>query len=133
MSSKYVELFDKFCAVCLDKDVDKVMKLFADDAEVTEPGLYLRGKQAIRDFIVREAPKFDDYVMEKLTIFEKPDQIAIEWRNRYKYEGKAHNILGMTVIDVKDGKIKRMNEYLCIQSPSGENQAITDAPLRRRS
>lgn len=113
MISKYVELFDRFCAVCVDKDVEKVMDLFADDAQIREPGLFLQGKREIREFVVREAPKFDDYIMEKLNIFEKPGQIAIEWENHYRYEGKMHDILGMTVIEVKDGKIKRMSEYLC--------------------
>jgi ketosteroid isomerase-like protein len=108
-----LDLFDKFCAVCVDKDVDKVMQIFDDDAEMMENGLFLRGKDEIRKFMVREAPKLDDYVMEKLNVFEKPDEIAVEWKNHYKYEGRPHDVLGVIVIKVKGGKIKRLNEYIC--------------------
>ena len=113
MTWKYVYLFDRFCAVCIDKDVGKVMEIFTDDAEIMENGLFLRGKNEIRQFMVREAPKLEDYVMEKLNVFEKPNEIAVEWKNHYKYEGKAHDIFGVIVIKVKDGKIKRLNEYIC--------------------
>ena len=113
MASKYVDLFDRFCAVCVDKDVDKVMKIFTDDAEIVESGLVLRGKKAIREFMEREAPKFSDYVIEKLRIFEKGDEVAVEWKNYYKYEGRPHDVLGVIIIKAKDGKIKRLDEYLC--------------------
>lgn len=123
MASKYVDLFDRFCAVCVDKDVDKVMEIFTDDAEILESGLFLRGKKAIQEFMEREAPKFSDYVIEKLRVFEKGDEIAVEWKNHYKYEGRAHDILGVIIIKVKEGKIKRMDEYLC--TPDSESyQAV---------
>jgi ketosteroid isomerase-like protein len=123
MASKYVDLFDRFCAVCVDKNVDKVMEIFTDDAEILESGLFLRGKKAIRDFMEREAPKFSDYVIEKLRVFEKGDEIAVEWKNHYNYEGRPHDILGVIIIKVKDGKIKRMDEYLC--TPDSESyQAV---------
>ena len=112
-SSKHIELFDRFCAVCVDKDVDKVMEIFDDAAEIMENGLFLRGKSQIREFMAREAPKLSDYVMEKLNVFEKPDEIAVEWRNHYKYEAKVHDIFGVIVIKVRNGKIRRLNEYIC--------------------
>jgi len=111
--SEYVDLFDRFCAVCVDKDVDKVMEIFTDDAEIRENGLFLRGKDEIRKFMEREAPKLSDYVIEKLNIFEKPNEIAVEWKNQFKYEGKAQDIFGVIVIKVQNGKIKRVNEYTC--------------------
>jgi len=113
VASKYVDLFDRFCAVCVDKDVDKVMEIFTDDAEIRENGLFLRGKDEIRKFMEREAPKLSDYVIEKLNIFEKPNEIAVEWKNQFKYEGKAQDIFGVIVIKVQNGKIKRVNEYTC--------------------
>jgi len=123
MTSKNVDLFDRFCAVCVDKDVDRVMEIFTDDAEILESGLFLRGKKAIREFMEREAPKFSDYVIEKTRVFEKGDEIAVEWKNHYKYDGRAHDILGVIIIKVKDGKIKRMDEYLC--TPDSESyQAV---------
>ena len=85
------------------------MALFTDDDEVREPGVDLRGKNAIREFVAREAPKYEDYVMEELNVFQKDDQIAIEWRNRFKYERRNNDVLGVTVIRVRDGKIRRMN------------------------
>ena len=118
MTSKHVDLFDRFCAVCVDKDVDKVMEIFTDDAEIMESGLFLRGREAIRRFMEREAPKFSDYVIEKLRLFEKDDEIAVEWKNRYKYEGRAHDILGVIIIKVRNGKIKRVDEY--IMTPDSE-------------
>ena len=113
MKSKYLELFDNFCAVRVDKDVEKVMTLFTNDAEVREPGVDLRVKNAPREFVARGASKYEDYVVEKLNVFEKEDRIAIEWRNRFKYERKSNDVLGVTVIRVRDGKIRRMNEYAC--------------------
>jgi ketosteroid isomerase-like protein len=99
--------------VCVDKDVDKVMEIFDDDAEIMENHLFLRGKDQIREFMTREAPKLDDYVIEKLNIFEKPNEIAVEWKNHYKYEGRVNDIFGAIVIKVRNGKIKRLNEYVC--------------------
>jgi len=113
VSSRHVDLFDRFCAVCVDKDVDRVMEIFTDDAEIQESGLFLRGKKAIREFMEREAPKFSDYVIEKTRVFEKGDEFVVEWKNYYKYEGRAHDVLGVIIFRVKDGKIKRMDEYLC--------------------
>jgi ketosteroid isomerase-like protein len=123
VTSRHVDLFDRFCAVCVDKDVNKVMEIFTDDAEIMESGLFLRGKNAIRQFMEREAPKFSDYVIEKLRIFEKGDEIAVEWKNYYKYEGRPHEVLGVIIIKARDGKIKRMDEYLCT-SDSESYQAV---------
>jgi ketosteroid isomerase-like protein len=113
MTARYLELFDKFCAVCVDKDVDKVMEIFADNAEIREPNVNLQGKKAIREFVEREAQKFEDYIMEKINVFEKDNQMAIEWRNTFKYEGKRVDTLGATVIHMENGKIRRMTEYVC--------------------
>jgi ketosteroid isomerase-like protein len=125
VNAKQVDLFDRFCAVCVDKDVDRVMEIFTDDAEILESGLFLRGKKAIREFMEREAPKFSDYVIEKMRIFEKPDEIAVEWKNHYKYEGRPHDVLGVIIIKSRDGKIKRMDEYLCTSSTDSESyQAV---------
>jgi len=123
VSSKCVELFDRFCAVCVDKDVDKVMEIFNEDAEIVESGLFLHGRKAIREFMEREAPKFSDYVIEKLRVFEKGDDIAVEWKNHYKYEGEAHDILGVIIIKVRDGRIQRMDEYIMTPDSEGYNAA----------
>jgi len=49
MVGKMMELFDGWCAVCVDKDYDKMTKLFAKDAKfwIQEccPNLYL-GKRS---------------------------------------------------------------------------------------
>lgn len=113
MTARYLELFDKFCAVCVDKDVDKVMEIFTENAEIREPNVNLHGKGEVREFMEREAPKFEDYIMEKTNVFEKDNQIAIEWRNTFKYEGKNVDTLGATVFHVEKGKIRRMTEYIC--------------------
>lgn len=119
VTSKDVDLFDRFCAVCVDKDVDKVMEIFTDDAEIMETGLSLHGKKEIREFMEREAPKFSDYVIEKLRVFRKGNEIAVEWRNHYVYEGKAHDILGVIIIKIRDEKIQRMDEYIMTPDPEG--------------
>ena len=121
VTSKYVDLFDMFCAVCVDKDVDKVMEIFNEDAEIIESGLFLRGRKAIREFMEREAPKFSDYVIEKLRVFEKDDDIVVEWKNHYKYEARAHDILGVIIIKVRDGRIQRMDEYIMTPDSEGYN------------
>lgn len=117
MSDELVKLFDGFAACLADKDVDKMMELFAEDAMyvVYAPGFKpLSGKQAIRAFIESELAKFEEYSVKKLLVCEKEGSIVVEWRVHYKdiTLNKTFDLNGVTIIEAKEGLIQSMREYI---------------------
>jgi hypothetical protein len=60
-----IDLFDGFCRVFVDKNIEKAMKLFAVDASVLGPGFSASGRNEIRKFLESEAQKIENYKIEK--------------------------------------------------------------------
>ena len=89
---RLIDLFDGFCQVFKDKNVDKVMGLFAEDANILGPGFTISGKNEIRKFFESEVPKIEDYTITKKSIIEKGNEIAVEWRVYHKYKPTAKEI-----------------------------------------
>ena len=114
-----MELFDGFCQAFTDKDVPKVMRLFADDASMVAPGLSISGKQEIRKFFESEAPKIEDYRIEKKSVIEKGNEIAVEWHVRHKTKptGKQIDVNGVTLITAEGGLIKKLRDYADFPAP----------------
>jgi ketosteroid isomerase-like protein len=111
--AQLIDLFNGFYQVFIDKDVPKVMKLFAQDATILGPGFALSGKDAIQKFFESEAQKVEGYTIEKKSIMEKGDEIAVEWRvyHRYKPSGKEIHVNGVTIIKAEKGLIKNLRDY----------------------
>ncbi len=113
------ELFDGFCEAFVDKNVERVMKLFAEDAAVLVPGARISGKNEIRRFFESEAPKIENYTISKKSILEQENEIAVEWHveHTYKPTGKEIKVNGVTLISAEKGLIKSLRDY-CDFPPS---------------
>jgi ketosteroid isomerase-like protein len=111
--AQLIDLFNGFYQVFIDKDVPKVMKLFAHDATILGPGFTFSGKDAIQNFFESEARKVDGYTIEKKSILEKGDEIAVEWKvtHRYKPSPKEIRVNGVTLIKAEKGLIKNLRDY----------------------
>ena len=109
-----LNLFERFCAGFVDKNLEKAMSAFTNDAKFLAPRiLELSGKKALTDFFAREMPNIEDYTIEKLATWKEGDETIIEWRNGYKDKrtGKSHQVCGVTIVKVKNGLIQQMREY----------------------
>jgi len=114
MSNEAVGLFDRFCSGFVDKNVEKAMGVFANDAKLLAPGIQeVSGKKALTDFFAVEFPNIENYAIKKLGTWEKADDTVIEWQNQYrdKRTGKSHQVGGVTIIRLKSGLIQEMREY----------------------
>jgi uncharacterized protein (TIGR02246 family) len=111
--ARLVDLFNGFCQVFIDKDVPKVMKLFAQDATILGPGFAISGKDAIAKFFEVETQKVEGYTIEKKSILETTDEIAVEWKvyHKYKPTGKEIHVNGVTLIKAEKGLIKGLRDY----------------------
>jgi ketosteroid isomerase-like protein len=110
---RLIDLFDGFCRVFVNKNVTEVMKLFAEDASILGPGFSISGKDEIRKFFDSEVGKVEDYTINKKSILEQANEIAVEWQvhHRYKSTGKEINANGATLITAEKGLIKSLRDY----------------------
>lgn len=116
---RLIDLFDGFCQVFVDKNADKAIKLFAEDANILGPGFSVSGKNEIKKFFEAEAPKIEGYTVTKKSIIEKENEIAVEWKvyHKYKPTAKEINVNGVTLITAEKGLIKSLRDY-CDFPPS---------------
>lgn len=117
--AQLIDLFNGFYQVFIDKDAPKVMKLFAQDATILGPGFALSGKDAIQKFFESEAPKIEDYRIQKKSIIEKGSEIAVEWHVHHKSKptGKEIDVKGVTLITAERGLIKKLRDYCDFPPP----------------
>jgi ketosteroid isomerase-like protein len=111
--AQLIDLFNGFYQVFIDKDVPKVMKLFAQESTILGPGFAVSGRDAIEKFFELETQKIEDYGIDKKLVLEKGDEIAVEWHvhHRYKATGKEIHVNGVTLIKTEKGLIKNLRDY----------------------
>ena len=116
---RLIDLFDGFCKVFVNRNVTEVMKLFAEDASILGPGFAISGKNEIRKFFESEVEKVEGYTINRKSILEQGNEIAVEWRVHHKYKptGKEINSNGVTLITAENGLIKSLRDY-CDFPPS---------------
>ncbi len=116
MKSTPLKLFDSFCDALAKKDLNKMMSLFNEDStyiEYNSAHTPVIGKQALKTFMENQLRRIDDYRVKKLFICEKEDSIAVEWVVNLKDSetGKREEIQGITLLEVRDCKIRNFREY----------------------
>jgi ketosteroid isomerase-like protein len=116
MVSDLEKLFDSFCSAIENKDLNKMLSLFNDDAVYTvyaQPYKPIVGKTALKPFMEDEFRKVDEYKVKKLLVCEKKDNIVVEWLVNYKdaSSAKRNEVQGISVISAKNGRIQEWKEY----------------------
>lgn len=111
--TRIIELFDAFCNVYIDRDVARLMRSFLPDATLIGPGINLSGRDAIEKFFESEIQRIEDYSVDKRLILKGKDELAVEWRVRYRYQptGKEIHANGVTLIKADKGLIKSLRDY----------------------
>jgi ketosteroid isomerase-like protein len=108
--------FDEFTASLVVKDVERLMKIFADKAayDIPQFKLLYSGKDKIRAFMESEFKRIEDYSVKKRFVCEEGDNLAVEWSVHYRDNrtGKSHDDRGVTLIQAKNGLIVNLTEYL---------------------
>jgi ketosteroid isomerase-like protein len=116
MSAKMIKLFDTFADSLVVKDIEKLMKLFAEDAvyEIPQFKLNFLGKDKIRAFMESEFSRIEDYSCKKLFVCEEGENLAVEWSVHYRdnKSGKTYDDRGVTLIRARSGLILSLVEYI---------------------
>ena len=119
MFNSAVELFDRFCEGFVDRNLEKVIGVFRDDAKFLAPVISeMSGKKTLTDFFERELPNIENYRIQKLATWEREDETVIEWKNNYrdKRTGISHQVGGVTIVRINNGLVQEMREYCNVPS-----------------
>jgi ketosteroid isomerase-like protein len=114
---KLVELFDTFTDGLAEKDLNKVMQVFAPDVEFT---VYLKeykpvkGIDAVEKMMKDEFESYSEYSVVKLFECEKANTAVIEWLVTLKEYGKSEDtkVQGVSIITEKNGYAQQWREYV---------------------
>jgi len=116
MSAKLIRLFDDFAGSLVEKDIEKLIALFTDDARYVIPQFKLvyAGKDQIRQFMSSEFARIEDYTCEKLFVCEEDNKLVVDWKVHYRdnVSNKTFDDEGVTLIEAKNGLIHFLKEYL---------------------
>lgn len=105
---------DEYLAAYVDRDIDRLLTLFADDAEVTAAPGTLRGKEAIRKFY-----EWDARLSPAASVRDEGIGVLVSGRTAVcervislTYEGIPYEEEAATIFEFDDaGKIRRQRSY----------------------
>ena len=102
-------------------EVERVLALIKDDAVIEHPmfGAVVKGKEAIRRGLVSHLAEYTGDRQESgivvLGSVQSPGVVAFRTKTTFAVgEGSARRIIareGLTVVEIKDGRISRLIEY----------------------
>jgi steroid delta-isomerase-like uncharacterized protein len=94
-------------------DTEKLVSLFTDDCVYEELGIGVikRGKEDLRAFVNNFLTKFPDLNFEVKSSFISGNWYCAEWVWTGTHTGKRFSIRGVSVGELKEGKIKRNSDY----------------------
>ncbi|MCK6556437.1 nuclear transport factor 2 family protein [Candidatus Binatia bacterium] len=94
-------------------DSEQALRLLDADAELRDPTLMQPLRPvAVRDWLDRSNALWRDRVYTAKRKLSQGDVVAIEWQLQQTHpSGKAVPIDGVTLIEVRDGRIRRVRNY----------------------
>jgi steroid delta-isomerase-like uncharacterized protein len=119
------DLWYRFETMFNKQDFDGLDSLFASDALYVEPTGRHEGGDAIRAWLDESVPAYSDVRFETSLVIEQGDTVVAEWTYQCKHTGplsmpdgsvipatgKALDTPGVTIFDVKDGKVVFARDY----------------------
>ncbi len=95
------------------RDLAAILEHYAEDAELLVPGLgSLVGHEGIRKFYEPSIEQYPELVVEIGRSLEDGPVGAIEWSSVHTdVHGKTYPCLGVSFIEVGDGKFKTVHVY----------------------
>jgi ketosteroid isomerase-like protein len=109
-----------------DRDLQPIVQLFADDAEVFNPLMSHphRGLDAVRKFWRIYLERFSEVKSEFLRFVDSREISAVEWIvNGRLLDGRQVEYSGTTLLETQDEQITRMYAYF-------DPRPLLDAPRR---
>lgn len=94
------------------RDTEKVLSHYHEDAVFCPPGQRLVGHEQIRTFYDSSGADFPGLEVEIVNEFTVGDQCAIEWEAKLtSITGERFTVLGVNVIKIRDGKFEWVHAY----------------------
>lgn len=115
-------LFQAYGEAWAARDVERIMSFFTEDAvyEDVAMGVVNEGKDQIRGFLGELFSAIPDFAVEVTSAFGAGDQAGSEWIMTGTHTGafpdlpatnKSFKVRGASVIELRDGRIKRVSDY----------------------
>jgi len=122
LSATASTLFEDLIAAWGSHDVERVVALFTDDCiyEDVTYGVVNHGTAELREFAAGTFAAFPDFHLERSSGFIAGDWAAWEWTMSGTHQGdmpdmpatgKRFAIRGVSILELRDGKIKRNSDY----------------------
>jgi steroid delta-isomerase-like uncharacterized protein len=119
------DLWNRFETMFNKQEFDGLDSLFASDAVYVEPAGRHEGGDAIRAWLDESVPAFSDVHFKTSLVIEHGDTVVAEWTYRCRHvgpltlpdgsvipaTGKSLDSPGVTIFDMKDGKIVFARDY----------------------
>jgi ketosteroid isomerase-like protein len=108
-----------------DRDLQPLIELFAEDAEVSNPLLpqTVFGTEAVRKYWRSYLDRFAEIKSEFLSFVDARDASALEWISTGRLaDGRPVEYSGSTVLISQDERITRMNSYFDPRPLLGETR-----------
>ena len=135
------DLWNRFETMLNKLDFDGLDSLFASDAVYVDPAGRHEGGHAIRTWLDGFVLAFSDVRFETSRVIEQADTVVAEWTNHCTHTGpltmsdgsvlpatgKSLDGPGVTIFDVKDGKIVFARDYFDRLAGFGQPSPLRDA------
>jgi steroid delta-isomerase-like uncharacterized protein len=119
------EILDRYVEFYLERDLDGIMDLYADDCVQAMPDGTFEGRRSIRERLARELAAFSDLEWGVVSFVDQDDAFCDEWYfigtqtgplllpdgTELPATGKRVELHGMEFVQVRDGKIVVDNLY----------------------
>jgi len=95
-------------------DVEAIVSLFADDAEVSSltDAVPHHGREGARRYWEAYRDSFEEVRSEFRNVVSGGDIVVLEWTSRGRgVEGRAFEYDGVSVVEFRDGKVRRFRAY----------------------
>lgn len=115
MPTTLEKLFDDYANLFIEKNLDRVDKLFTEDCVFSVPQfkVALSGRAEIVQALREDLQKIHGYTYKKLFVCEEGDNLAVEWINHYHDpQGKKFQTEGVSIIKTRNRLVQSLREFV---------------------
>ncbi len=96
-----------------DRDVEALVAIHTEDCEVGNVSIHkmFRGHDGLREFWTEYRKTFGEMKSTFHNVFATEDGAALEWTTEGTSNGDTLSYDGVSILEVKDGKVRRFMAY----------------------
>jgi steroid delta-isomerase-like uncharacterized protein len=96
-----------------DRDVEALVAIHTEDCEVGNVSIHktFRGHDGLREFWTEYRKTFGEMKSTFHNVFATEDGAALEWTTEGTSNGEDLSYDGVSILEVKDGKVRRFMAY----------------------